>query len=63
MGLRQDRALRALNAESQIRRAIHDWIREDAPLTVKMSVMPEHVAALAKRLSEAKGEGSAHGPT
>lgn len=62
MRLRQDRALRALNAESQIRRAIHDWIREDAPLTVKMSVMPEHVAALARRLSEAKVQGGDGAP-
>ncbi len=62
MRLRQDRALQALNAENQIRRAIHDWIREDAPLTVKMSVMPEHVAALARRLSEAKGQGGDGAP-
>jgi hypothetical protein len=51
-----------LNAKSQIRRAICDWIREDAPLAVKMSVMPEHVAALARRLSDAKEQGGDHGP-
>lgn len=62
MILLQDRALRALNAESRVRRAICDWLRDDVPLAVKMSVMPEHVAALARRLSEAKGRGGDNAP-
>lgn len=53
-------AVRALNAESRLRRAIHDWIREDAPLAVKMTVMPEHVAALVRRLAAEKERGGGH---
>lgn len=31
-------------------RAVHDWIREDAPLAAKMNLTPAHVAKLVDRL-------------
>lgn len=35
------------------RRAVFDWLRDDVPLNVKMTVMPHHVDALMDRLSAA----------
>lgn len=35
------------------RRAVYDWLRDDVPLNVKMTVMPHHVDALLARLSAA----------
>ena len=31
---------------------IHDWIREDLPLAVKMSIRPEHVEKLLVRIEQ-----------
>lgn len=35
------------------RRAVYDWLRDDVPLNVKMTVMPHHIDALMDRLSKA----------
>lgn len=35
------------------RRAVYDWLRDDVPLNVKMTVMPHHIDALLDRLSKA----------
>jgi len=35
------------------RRAVFDWLRDDVPLNVKMTIMPHHVDALMDRLSAA----------
>lgn len=37
-----------------IRRAIHLWIQLDAPLTVKMTLLPEHVNLLIDKLKDIK---------
>lgn len=33
--------------------AVHDWIRDDVPLNVKMTIMPHHIDNLLDRLSAA----------
>lgn len=35
------------------RQAVHDWIRDDVPLNVKMTIMPHHIDNLLDRLSAA----------
>lgn len=42
--------LRGAVEYAKVQRAIHDWIRDDAPVSVKMSLMPEHVAKLVDRI-------------
>lgn len=39
---------------ARVERVIHDWIREDAPVNVKMTLTPEHVAKLIDRITGAK---------
>jgi len=33
-----------------IERAVHDWIRDDAGMAVKMGITPDHVRALVSRI-------------
>lgn len=33
-----------------IERAVHDWIRDDAGMAVKMGITPDHVRALISRI-------------
>lgn len=37
-------------ATRDIRRAIFDWLKETAPVNVKMTVTPEHVENLVRRI-------------
>lgn len=39
---------------NEIRKAIHLWIQLDAPLTVKMTLLPEHVDLLIDKLKDIK---------
>lgn len=36
--------------EVRLRRAIHAWIREDAPVPVKLHTTPQHINALIDRV-------------
>lgn len=36
-----------------LEQAVFDWIREDAPVTIKMSITRDHTAKLIKRLNDA----------
>lgn len=42
-------ALPVANRDS-IERAVHDWIRDDAGMAVKMGITPDHVRALVSRI-------------
>jgi hypothetical protein len=35
---------------ARIRRTIHEWIRDDAPLAAKMNLTPKHVSQLVDRI-------------
>lgn len=35
---------------AKVQSAIHEWIRLDVPVSVKMTLMPKHVAKLADRI-------------
>lgn len=37
--------------------AIHQWIRDDAPVTIQMTITPKLISALAERLQLARAEG------
>lgn len=37
--------------------AIHQWIRDDAPVSMKMTITPKLIAALADRIQVARAEG------
>jgi hypothetical protein len=39
--------------DEAVEQAIRDWIREDAPVAVKMMMIPEHVRSLRKHVSAA----------
>lgn len=38
----------------RVKGAIHEWIRDDAPVSVKMGLRPEHIAKLVDRICGSK---------
>ena len=46
----------ALRQEADVIRHIRNWIRDDCTLAVKMTLLPSHVDALAKRIMEARDD-------
>lgn len=47
---RAAKRIAAVQASGPMRRAVHDWLTDTAPLTVKMTIRPEHVDDLVTRL-------------
>jgi hypothetical protein len=39
---------------ARTRRAVLDWIRDDTPLAIKMTILPEHVDKLIDRICGSK---------
>lgn len=48
----------SLSAEPQVRQAIHDWIKDDAGMAIKVSVTPALVDQLLARITIALLEGN-----
>jgi rubrerythrin len=44
------------NNINNIRNAIYDWIKEDAPLSVKLVLIPNHIESLENRIFKSIGE-------
>jgi len=44
------------NKINNIRNAIYDWIKEDAPLSVKLVLIPNHIEFLENRIFKSIGE-------
>lgn len=42
--------------EEQIRQAIYDWIRDDAPLTIKMTLTRDTIDSLIRRVKDCQHE-------
>ena len=42
--------------DDQIRQAIYDWVRDDAPLTIKMTLTRETIDSLIRRIKDCKHE-------
>jgi len=39
-----------IKMETKLQDIVNAWLQEDAPVTMKMSILPEHKGALIKRL-------------
>ena len=44
--------MKNIDNSKYIREAIHDWLREDAPISIKLVLIPSYIEYLVQRIQE-----------